>query len=323
MGRPEPEDDLQRMLLKLVYERFLDGAKWAAFIPLDREFHKKSAGQDILHVAQSMPNGLLRPQVRFANQPPSDPFQLTLAGVVAATKSGGPPWDASVFLGAVRLATEIEAGWEGSDGDPDALPALTADGVVDRLWDKLLLNQLPDILSDPLIKRAGYLLYGEPMGWRSAHRLGESHWVLTIDREIRHYAGLESLDDYWKIRDRRNFENERSQIGWLSPSDGQAELLAVAALEDELLPIMLEVSSRFAGQIHMDQVTTELAEAGGSSPPARLLAKVVLSNRNRRRPAIAATKRAAKRCVCDRDLHGRIFWPADLFDGTRRSVGAR
>lgn len=281
MGRPEPQDDLQRLLLKLIFERFQVDSKWSAFIPLDREFHRRSSGRDILDVARTLPDGLLRPPIRLSNQPPQEPFQLTLAGVVAATEFGGQPWDQSVFLNAVRLAAEIETTWEGSDEDPDALPVLTANDVVTRVWPKLLLSQLPDILSDPLIKRVGYLLSNEPMNWRGAHRLGESDWSLTIDREIRHYAELENMDTYWAIKDRRKFENEQPGPRW-SPHpaatiDHRAELQAIAELQEQLLPLMLELSARFAGQIPIVQAVAQLAENDEAGPPDELVAHTVLS----------------------------------------------
>lgn len=113
--------------------------------------------------------------------------------------------DRSLFVWAVKIAAEIEDESDGTPEDPDALPVLTPNELVARLADQIDWNHLPED-PDVLLKRAGWLLWGEPLGWASAQRLGQRDWQLTISREAWQYAGVEDLDSYWAIRDRRSAE---------------------------------------------------------------------------------------------------------------------
>ena len=117
MGRPEPQE-LQRALLKVIYDRFQDDGKWAPFTLIDRRFRRLAPGHDAIEVARGLPSGLLQPPLRAWEREPAGPFRLTLAGVIAATERSAKPWEQAVFLAAVRLAAEIELAWDGTDDDP-------------------------------------------------------------------------------------------------------------------------------------------------------------------------------------------------------------
>lgn len=232
-------------------------------------------------MARSLPSGLLQPPLREWKREPAGPFHLTLAGVIAATERTAKPWEQSVFLAAVRLAAEIELDWDGTDEDPSALPVLTADAVVCETADTLRLNQLPDEMKSSLITLVGWVLADEPLLWRGRARIGEYDWSLEIDREIYHYAEVQDMETYWALREQRE-DHLRGAVGkWNSqagPIGHEAGMDAIAELRNELLPLMLDLSDRLAGQIPIDQAVAESVGAGGDVvPPRDLVTRTVLA----------------------------------------------
>ncbi len=198
MNRPEPQNELQRDLLRLVWDLFSATAQWPKFREVDRLFRR--TGEDALRVAHSLPAGLMEPPVRHPGEHPPSWFTVTLAGMIACTEPA--QLDRSLFLSALRVAAEIDDEWEGFPEEPEAIPVLNAKELVVRLADEYNWNQLPED-PDLLLRRVALLLNREPVGMRGAVGLGEPGWQLSIEREIWNYRDVGDLDTYWQVRDRR------------------------------------------------------------------------------------------------------------------------
>jgi len=177
VNRPEPQNELQRDLLRLVWDLFSATAQWPKFREVDRLFRR--TGEDALRVAHSLPAGLMEPPVRHPGEHPPSWFTVTLAGMIACTEPA--QLDRSLFLSALRVAAEIDDEWEGFPEEPEAIPVLNAKELVVRLADEYNWNQLPED-PDLLLRRVALLLNREPVGMRGAVGLGEPGWQLSIER---------------------------------------------------------------------------------------------------------------------------------------------
>ena len=166
----------------MIYEYFHENATWPTYRYVDKKLFNE-LGIDAKEVSTSLPNGFAN-SFRFDNNF-GDQATLSLEAIRVCDGSEG---DLEDFLTAVRFMVELY-----KQAEEDYPPVTNAD----------LKNQLH--MTDDVIARVGKLLAGESILSRSSSMSldGSGTWNYRLDREIRRFGGVTSIEDYLERRNRQ------------------------------------------------------------------------------------------------------------------------
>jgi len=173
--------DQQRLYLQMIFDYFHEKAEWPTYRYVDRKLFN-DAGIDAKEVSASLPNGFAN-GFHFDN----DLGNQAILSLEAICMCNGSEGDLADFLTAVRFLVDVY-----KQAEEDNPLVTNAD----------LKNQLP--MTDEAIARVGKLIAGESILWRSSGAAvdGSGTWQYNLDREVRRFAGVVSLEDYLERRKR-------------------------------------------------------------------------------------------------------------------------
>ena len=191
MTLPEPPSGECRPLLQTVWDLAMEHLRWPTFDELDRRWDT-SHDSDVIEVLRQMPAGFM---TGFsASTPPqgSTAIGLTVAGAAACE---GSQEVLAAFLDFIRVAATTQREWSPSADEPEGRPRLTDQEYAQQA------RGLPAAGRTDLLQMVFQLLKAEPNGWVGLGGPdGDGHWTVTLDRGIRSFRGVTSLDDYWSRR---------------------------------------------------------------------------------------------------------------------------
>jgi hypothetical protein len=173
--------DQQRLYLQVIFDYFQEKAEWPTYRYVDRKLFNDT-GIDAKEVSMSLPNGFAN-GFHFDN----DLSNQAVLSLEAIRMCNGSEGDLADFLTAVRFLIDV---YRQSEEDN---PLVTSADFK---------NHLP--LTDEAIARVGKLIAGEGILWRSSSMPvdGSGIWQFNVDREVRRFAGVTSLEDYLERRKR-------------------------------------------------------------------------------------------------------------------------
>ncbi len=178
----------QRLYLQMIFDNFHEKAEWPTCRYVDRKLFN-DAGIDAKEVSASLPNGFAN-LFRFDNDLGNQAV-LSLEAICMCNSSEG---DLADFLTAVRFLVEIY-----KQAEEDNPLVTSAD----------LKNHFP--MTDEAVARVGKLLAGEGILWRSSSVAvdGPGTWQYQLDREVRRFDGVASLEDYIERRNRERITSRQ------------------------------------------------------------------------------------------------------------------
>src|SRR6266487_6081026 len=173
--------DQQRLYLQIIFDYFHEKAGWPTYRYLDKKLYN-DAGIDAKEVSASLPNG-------FANgfRFDSDLGNQAILSLEAIRMCNGSEGDLADFLTAVRFLVEIYK--QAEEDHP-------------RVTHATLKNQLH--MADDAVARIGNLILSESILHTSftgpARSNGYGAWECALDREVRRFDGVASIEDYLERR---------------------------------------------------------------------------------------------------------------------------
>lgn len=260
-GIPRPTGGQGHVFLNAIWAHFSQHHSWPCFDDIDRRLYAE--GLKYEEAVQQLCPALLRgldPDI--AHMPQGDqPLSLTLAAAAHCT-SAVPV--ISVFLGMVRTATTIEPHFR--PAQPGEQPTLMPADM------KKAPHIDPNLLTKEVMFGAAQLGLYEPCFRGGNGFTAELGWSLHYGRDIRPFADVQSLDDYWRIReevigperskaDNRPFSNGRSvfpaALVPVSAAESPVEELPkTMSVTCDLHPLIAEVAAdRFSSGFHLDAVS--------------------------------------------------------------------
>ncbi len=173
--------DQQSLYLQTIFDYFHEKAEWPTYRYVDKKLFN-DAGIDAKEVSACLPNGFAN-GFHFDN----DLGNQAVLSLEAIRMCNGSEGDLADFLTAVRFLVDVY-----KQAEEDNPLVTNAD----------LKNQLP--MTDEAIARVGKLIAGEGILWRSSGVAvdGSGTWQYNLDREVRRFAGVASLEDYLERRNR-------------------------------------------------------------------------------------------------------------------------
>ncbi|MGI5139316.1 MULTISPECIES: TIGR02391 family protein [unclassified Streptomyces] len=190
-GMPRPTGEEGHALLDAIWAYFSEHHRWPTFDDIDRRLY--SQGLVFEEVVQQLCPALLLglgPHLDLTRLQSVQELSLTVAGA-ANTTGAGPAL--RVFLAMVRTAAGMEPAWRPADrgeqpwmrpGDVAHLPGIDA-----------------ALLTEEVTFAAAALGLNEPCFHGGGLDLNGLDWRLSFGRGIRPFAGVDRLDDYWRIRE--------------------------------------------------------------------------------------------------------------------------
>jgi len=175
--------DQQRLYLQIIFDYFHEKAEWPTYRYVDKKLYN-DASMDAKEVSASLPNG-------FANgfRFDSDLGNQAILSLEAIRTCNGSEGDLADFLTAVRFLVEMYK--QAEEDHP-------------RVTHATLKNQLH--MTDDAIARVGNLILPESILHTSftgpARSNGYGAWECTLDREVRRFDGVASIEDYLERRNK-------------------------------------------------------------------------------------------------------------------------
>ncbi len=175
--------DQQRLYLQIIFDYFHEKAEWPTYRYVDKKLYN-DAGMDAKEVSASLPNG-------FANgfRFDSDLGNQAILSLEAIRMCNGSEGDLADFLTAVRFLVEMYK--QAEEDHP-------------RVTHATLKNQLH--MTDDAIARVGNLILPESILHTSftgpARSNGYGAWECALDREVRRFDGVASIEDYLERRNK-------------------------------------------------------------------------------------------------------------------------
>ncbi len=175
--------DQHRLYLQIIFDYFHEKAEWPTYRYVDKKLYNDT-GMDAKEVSTSLPNG-------FANgfRSDSDLGNQAILSLEAIRTCNGSEGDLADFLTAVRFLVEVYK---------------QAEEDYPRVTHATLKNQLH--MTDDAIARVGNLILAESILHTSftgpARSNGYGAWECALDREVRRFDGVASLEDYLERRNR-------------------------------------------------------------------------------------------------------------------------
>ncbi len=191
------EQDQQRLYLQTIFNSFHEKAEWPTYRSVDRKLFKDN-GIDAKEISASLPNG-------FANgfQFDSNFDNPAVLSIEAIRLCNGSDEDLANFLTAVRFLVERYKQVEEEDN-----PLVTNADIKNQFH-----------MADDAIARVGKLIASESLLHHSSGMAadGSGTWQFGLDREIRRFDGVTSLEDYLERRNREKIA-ARQQVTHLFTS---------------------------------------------------------------------------------------------------------
>jgi uncharacterized protein (TIGR02391 family) len=264
-GLPRPTGEEGHFLLDAIWSHFSKHLAWPIFDDIDRELY--TSGLEWESAVQQLCPALLRGLDPNILRTPQDTQQLSLT-IAGAANCAGSGLALKAFLLMVRTAATIEKTWRPSR--PGERPTLTPEA----------LKPEPGTDAQGLTKQtaiaAAVLGFSEPCFGGGGHDPAKLTWSVNFSRDVRPFAGVTRLEDYWQIRerllgperseaDRRPFSTRRPEVVLQPPLFG-APIPTVEASEPGPMeitcmvhPLIAEVAAeRFAGGFYLDAVRSAL-----------------------------------------------------------------
>jgi Predicted nucleotide-binding protein containing TIR-like domain len=192
MVMPTPPAGRCQQLVEAAWDFASANAHWPSYAELDRWVDRRHDMQ-IDDVLREMPPGILwgiNPN-NFMVPSDSQEIGLTVAGVAACP---GTDKVLSLYVEFIQLAAEAEKYWEPPDGSSNTFPTVKD---VDYASQSYLL---PVTERDHILQLVLLIIKAEQAGWGGLWQQPDSHWGVTITREIRRFRNVADIDDYWSKR---------------------------------------------------------------------------------------------------------------------------
>ncbi|MFF3406716.1 TIGR02391 family protein [Streptomyces sp. NPDC002742] len=197
-GMPRPSGEHGQALLDLVWQYFADSLCWPTFDYVDRKLY--ASGLKFEEAVQQLCPALLRGVDAGLWRLPQSATELslTVAGAANCTRSA---FLIDIFLTMVRRAASIEPHFVPEE--PGVLPELRPNDVEDLMPAQV---ELPSIVNRDLVaKQVLFTSYAlgryEPCFRGGNHATDTYDWKLAFDRDIRPFADVRQVDEYWRIRE--------------------------------------------------------------------------------------------------------------------------
>lgn len=190
-GMPRPTGEDGHALLDVIWRHFTASLRWPTFDYVDRKLY--ASGLKFEEAVQQLCPALLRGvDVGLWRLPQgTTELSLTVAGVANCAEATIP---VNAFLLLVRTAASIEPHYQPKE--PGALPDL-------RPADLPPPGPNPELAL--LTKKTRFIGFAigrhEPCFRGGSHNPEDLDWTLHYDRDIRPFADVHRLDEYWRIRE--------------------------------------------------------------------------------------------------------------------------
>lgn len=210
VGPPALANDAAE-LLQLVWDELDRTGNWPTFEAIDRTLLSRDADVDLTELIAQIPPLFLhggRPQ-GGARADANGKLSLTVAGAIACS---GTEQVLQVVVAAARLGAAAYL-----NGDP----ALPVEVTFNQVLEELELD-LPEAEKRELGRRSAMLLSFEP--WTSSSSNNNGLWTYSVDRDIRLYRGVATIEQYWHARQRQKAAQQALDFGGLlgpPPSDNR------------------------------------------------------------------------------------------------------
>jgi TIR domain-containing protein len=256
-----------RRLVQGVWDLANGNLRWPTFAELDRRLDHRYElqAEDVL---KEMPPGFLYGYGPNSPVPPHDSqdIALTVAGVAACHNTKEI---LSIFLQLTQIAVFTEKGWEPPPGAPEGAAALTTAEFAAQA------SHLPAAGRPHLMQLVFLMLKAEPSwGWTGLSGPdADGQWTITIDRRIRAFRGVQTIDDYWSRRF-KPWETQRPIPTGTLPirtglPGGVREPATVSVNDNSGAPVSVEKPAGHAfisyvreDSHHVDRLQRDLEDAG-------------------------------------------------------------
>ncbi|WP_307823915.1 TIGR02391 family protein [Streptomyces sp. MBT58] len=190
-GIPRPTGEDGYALLDVVWQHFSDSLRWPTFDHVDRKLYAR--GLKFEDAVRQLCPALLRGVDADLKRLPQGPTELSLTVAGAANCTNTETAVNSVLV-LVRTAALTEPHYQPREAG--ALPELRPDD---------LAPPVDDIQLALLTKKSRFVGFAlalhEPCFRGGGHNLDDLDWTLRFDRNIRPFAGIHRLNEYWRIRE--------------------------------------------------------------------------------------------------------------------------
>lgn len=201
MNIPVPLTKYQRQVLQLVYDAYCSHGEWPDFGTLDRRVARLKRLPDLGLLVRDLPLGLLLPIWSGSIRPQADAkMKLTVRGLAECE---GVQDDIDLFLRALRWIAKRELAYEPQPRVPDSGVPITGQQLMRALH--LPAGRRPDV------ERLGQFLEIEYWGWRGCST-GSWKWQFTAGPDVRRFAKVHSIEEYFAAMDAWHAESHESQI---------------------------------------------------------------------------------------------------------------
>lgn len=180
-GVPRPTGKEGHVLLDAIWSLFTERLVWPVFDDIDRALYGQ--GLEWESAVQQLCPALVRGVDANVLHTPQADQQLSLTVAGAANCTGAGPV-LNKFLSIVQHAATIERSWR--PPHPGQMPEFTN-------------YDLPLVGGDSIVL-AMQLGIQEPCFRGGGNSPDKQEWHLSVDRDIRPYAGVTNLQEYWQIR---------------------------------------------------------------------------------------------------------------------------
>ncbi|MGW1276851.1 TIGR02391 family protein [Streptomyces tsukubensis] len=265
-GMPRPTGEDGHVLLDVVWQHFSDSLRWPTFDYVDRKLYAR--GLKFEEVVQQLCPALLRGLDAGLWRLPQGATELSLTVAGAANCANALiPVDGVLVL--VRAAALIEPHYEPKE--PGALPELRPND---------LAPPVDDVNLALLTKKSRFISFAlalhEPCFRGGGHSLDNLDWTLHYDRDIRPFADVHRLDEYWRLREQMlgpaRVKADNTPFGQRPEPTFAPSLAAVSVVGPEgeqsteameviclLHPLIAEVAAeRYGGGFYYDAVRSAL-----------------------------------------------------------------
>ncbi len=175
----------QLRVVQAAYDGFRERCAWATFGEIDRLFATGRRRLDVGQVMQTIPNTVLIPLGAPLSIAAGVPLQLRLEGIACCS---GSEDDIELSLRALRWMAKQERKPIPPDADGATVAMVTSDQFMRAL-------RLPKSRSCQ-VRRVGAILLLEQWGWSVGGTDDAGVWHYTLNRDIRRFRDVWTLDDY-------------------------------------------------------------------------------------------------------------------------------
>ncbi|MFE3017106.1 TIGR02391 family protein [Streptomyces sp. NPDC059256] len=264
-GMPRPTGEDGHVLLDVVWQHFCGSLRWPTFDYVDRKLYAR--GLKFEEVVQQLCPALLRGVDAGLWRLPQGSTELSLT-VAGAANCANTDIAVNSVLVLVRTAAWIEPRYQPKE--PGDLPELRPDD---------LAPPVDDVDLTLLTKKSRFVGFAlalhEPCFRGGGHNLDNLDWTLRYDRDIRPFADVHRLDEYWRIREQMlgparvnadntlfgqspdpTFDPRLTAVPVVSEGEQSTDAMEITCM---LHPLIAEVAAeRYSGGFYYDAVRSAL-----------------------------------------------------------------